>query len=172
MLKAAPPKRLYRLSRGRMVEQSDPVNRVSINGRSRIITLELTKIGKLVEKPVKGRSSKENWAVYFQFLTDRRKRKKINEILEAEEGIAMASEVLLKISRDEIERARLFSEEKYELTTQSRINWAKKKGLEEGEQKGLKKGRAEIACKALAKGVSIDLVQEITGLSAEEIEKL
>ena len=93
-------------------------------------------------------------------MTDKKKRKKINEILEAEEGIAMASEVLLNISRDEIERARLFSEEKYELTIQSRITWAKKKSKE------------EIARKALAKGASIEFVQEITGLSAEEIEKL
>jgi hypothetical protein len=34
----------------------------------------------------------------------------------------MASEVLMTISRDEIERARLLSEYKYELDTQSRID--------------------------------------------------
>jgi hypothetical protein len=36
----------------------------------------------------------------------------------------MASEVLMTISKDEIERARLLSELKYELDTQSRIAYA------------------------------------------------
>jgi len=64
-------------------------------------------------------------------LTDKRKRWKINKILEREEGIAMASEVLITISRDEIERARLMSEEKYELDTQSRLTYAKQEGKKE-----------------------------------------
>ena len=161
-------------------EYYDPVNETSLRGKSRIITLELSKIGKLVEKPVQGRSPRENWAVYFQFLTDRSKRRKINEIVETEEGIAMASEVLLNISRDEIERARLFSEEKYQLDRQSELVCAKEDGLQEGLQKGLErgreegleKGREEIARKALDEGASIEFVRKITGLSAEEIEKL
>ena len=52
----------------------------------------------------------------------------------------MASEELLKISKDEIQRARLMSELKYELDTQSRLTEAKREGLREGEKKGLKKG--------------------------------
>ena len=43
----------------------------------------------------------------------------------------MASEVLITISRDEIERARLMSEEKYELDTQSRLTYAKQEGKKE-----------------------------------------
>jgi len=39
-------------------------------------------------------------------------------------------------------------------------------------REGREESREEIARKALAKGVSIDLIQEITGLSAEEIGKL
>ena len=52
----------------------------------------------------------------------------INEILEREEGIAMASEVLLSISRDEAERARLMSEYKYQLDMQSKLVHAKREG--------------------------------------------
>ena len=62
-------------------EYYDPVNGASLNGRSRIITLELSKIGKLVEKPVDGRSSRENWAVYFRFLTRRPRQRTINPFL-------------------------------------------------------------------------------------------
>ena len=84
----------------------DPKNLVSLNGRSRIITLELSKATSLLEKALEEMNVSERWAVFFQHLTDKNKRSKINKILENEEGIAMASEVLLTISRDEEERAR------------------------------------------------------------------
>ena len=61
-------------------------------------------------------------------MTDKSKRLKINEILDNEEGIAMASEVLISISKDEIEQARLLSELKYELDTQSNLAYAEQKG--------------------------------------------
>ena len=46
----------------------------------------------------------------------------------------MASEVLITISKDEIERARLESELKYELDTQSKLAYAKQDGHKEGNQ--------------------------------------
>ena len=52
----------------------------------------------------------------------------------------MASEELLKISKDEIQRARLMSELKYELDTQSRLTEAKR----EGERKGKTMGEQKI----------------------------
>ena len=106
----------------------DPVNKVSLNGKSRIVTLELSKLEDIIDKSVHDMNVREYWAVYFRYLTDKNKRRKINEILELEEGIAMASEVLLNISKDEIERARLLSELKYELDTQSKISYAEQRG--------------------------------------------
>ena len=41
-------------------------------------------------------SNPEQWAVYFEYLTDRSKRGKINDIVELEKGIAMA---MLKASK-------------------------------------------------------------------------
>ena len=116
-------------------EYYDPVHLISLNGRSRIITIELSKLDEVVEKPVSDMSVQEQWAVYFRYLTENSKRCKINEILRQEEGIAMASEVLIAISKDEIEQARLESELKYELDTQSKLAYAKQDGLKEGEQK-------------------------------------
>ena len=80
-------------------------------------------------------NAQEYWAVYFRYLTDKSKRQKINEIMERDGGIAMASKVLLNISKDEVERARLLSEYKYELDTQSKLVYAEKKGLKKGQQK-------------------------------------
>jgi flagellar biosynthesis/type III secretory pathway protein FliH len=74
-------------------------------------------------------------------LTDKSRREKINEVLESEEGIAMAGKVLLTVSKDEVERARLLSELKYELDTQSRLANAERRGKKEGLQAAEEKYR-------------------------------
>jgi len=116
-------------------EYYDPEHRISLNGRSRIITVELSKLDKVVEKPTEELSAAEQWAIFFRYLTDKALRRKINEIIVQEEGIAMASEVLMTISKDEQERARLMSELKYELDTQSKMTYARNEGRAEGEMK-------------------------------------
>ena len=140
-------------------EYYDRGNGVALGGRSRIITLELSKLGRLVEKPAAQMSAPESWAVYFKYLTDRGKRGKINEIVEQEEGIAMASEVLMTISKDEAERARLMSEEKYQLDMQSKLAYAEIVGKRKGKKEGEKIGEMKI----------IDLLR--SGKSPEEIIK-
>jgi predicted transposase/invertase (TIGR01784 family) len=112
----------------------DPEHKTSLNGRSRIITLELSKLDKVITKPIGEMTAPEHWAVFFRYLTDKSKRRTINEILEQEEGIAMASKVLMTISKDEAERARLASEFKYQMDTQSKIGYAKREGRREGRQ--------------------------------------
>jgi predicted transposase/invertase (TIGR01784 family) len=137
-------------------EYYDPERKVSLKGRSQIITLELSKLDQVVEKPVREMSSSEHWAVFFRYLTDKTKRQKINEIVAIEEGIDMASEVLLTISKDEAERARLMSEYKYVVDTQSKVVQAKR----------------EIAKTLKAMGDSDDKIAKATKLSIEEIRKL
>ena len=56
----------------------------------------------------------------------------------------MASEVLLGISRDEAEWARLMSEYKYEVDTQSKLVTAERKGHKEGRKEGLEEGQQAI----------------------------
>ena len=120
-------------------EYYDKGRGVSLGGRSSIITLELSKLGNVVKKPAVEMSAQEQWGVYFRYLTDRARRGKINEILEQEEGIAMASDVLLAISKDEVERAWLESEAKYQLDMQSKLVHAKRVAEKKGEKKGEKK---------------------------------
>jgi hypothetical protein len=91
---------------------------------------------------------------------DSERPKTINEILEREEGIAMAGEVLSWISRDEIERARLMSEYKYELDTQSRLVTAQRKGMKEA------------ARRMKAAGLSAGQIEKYSGLTHKEIEEL
>jgi predicted transposase/invertase (TIGR01784 family) len=145
-------------------EYYDPLHKVSLNGRSRIITLELSKLTEVVKKPIKDMNAPELWGVYFQYLRNKEKRGIINEIIKQEEGIAMASEVLITISKDEKERFRLLSQEKYELDTQSKLSYAKKEGRTE---KAL-----EIAQKMKKMGLPVSQIAEGTGLSPEVIQKL
>jgi predicted transposase/invertase (TIGR01784 family) len=145
-------------------EYYDREHGVSLDGRSRIITLELSKLDRVVEKPIEAMTAPEHWAVYFRYLTDKAKRGKINEILEIEEGIAMASEVLMTISRDEVERARLMSEFKYQVDMQSHINHAKREGRKEEQQ--------VIAKNLKALGVPIGHIVQGTGLTEEQIKAL
>ena len=114
--------------------------------------------------------------MFFRYVTETGKRELINEILAYEEGIAMAGEVLLTISRDEEERARLESEFKYELDRQCELVDARRAGLAEGELIGLEKGeiigleKGEIiglekaARRLRALGMSADQIAEVTGL--------
>jgi predicted transposase/invertase (TIGR01784 family) len=85
-----------------------------------------------------------------------------------EEGIAMASEVLMTISKDEIERFRLLSEEKYILDTQSDLAYAREDGRAEGEAEGTLK----IARKMKAIGRPELEIAEVTGLTQKAIQKL
>jgi len=116
-------------------EYYDPEHNISLNGRSRIITIELSKLDKIIEKPVRDMSPAEHWAVFFQYLTDKAKREKINQIIECQEGIAMASEALAGFTKDEIEYYHQISKEKYELDMQSMRAYERKQGRQQGEKK-------------------------------------
>jgi predicted transposase/invertase (TIGR01784 family) len=157
-------------------EYYDRLRDVPLEGRSRIITIELAKVEEGAEKPVAEMESAERWAFYFRYITDKNKRRKINEIIGYEEGIAMASQVLINISRDEVERARLMSEYKYAVDTQSKVVQARREGKEEGKiegkAEGKLEGKLEIAKTLKALGDPLETIAQITGLSPEEIAGL
>jgi hypothetical protein len=69
-------------------EYYDSKNKVSLGGRSRIITVELNKLDKIIDKPVEKMTTAEHWSVFFRYITDTTKRQTINKILEIEEGAA------------------------------------------------------------------------------------
>jgi predicted transposase/invertase (TIGR01784 family) len=145
-------------------EYYDPARGMSLGGRSRIVTVELSKVDQVIEKPAGAMTASEHWAVFFRYLTDKSKREKINEVLKYEEGIAMAGEVLLRISKDEAERARLMSEYKYVVDTQSKVVTARREGRKEGLQ--------AVAHRLKKRGVAAEQIAEDTGLTLKEIEEL
>lgn len=48
----------------------------------------------------------------------------------------------------------------------------KAQGLQEGKTQGMQQSKIEIAKKMFSKGISLDLITEMTGLSEEEIKTL
>jgi predicted transposase/invertase (TIGR01784 family) len=142
-------------------EYYDPVHNISLNGKNRIITLELSKLKQIADKPTTEMSAAELWGSYFRYLTVKAKRVKINEIIAQEEGIAMASKVVMTISRDDAERARLESEYKYEVDLQSKVVYSERMVIRKGERRGIRKGERKGELKI------IDLLK--SGKSPEEI---
>ena len=140
----------------------DEENSISMGGRSHIIVIELAKLEQIAKKPVAEMTVLERWAVFFRFTPDKEKRELVNEIIKIEEGIAMAGQVLLNISKDERERARLTSEYKFAVDLQSKTVDAKRAGVLEGVK--------QVAQNALRKGMSIEDVIDITGLTHEELK--
>ena len=95
-------------------------------------------------------------------------QKMINECKDDNEEIKEAVKQLKEMSADEYERELYEIRERSRLTYNTEMNEAKRKGLAEGKAEEKK----EIAKKMKEKGISIELIQEITNLSLEEIETL
>ena len=72
------------------------------------------------------------------------------------------------------ERIRI--QENYDMTLETAIDEAREEGLvqglEQGLEKGLEQGRKQLVCEMVSRGMSPDLISEMTGLSLEEIETL
>jgi predicted transposase/invertase (TIGR01784 family) len=156
----------------RYFEYYDPINRVSLNGKTRIIIMELVKAAKVIEKSVTEMSGAEAWAAFFEYLTDRKKSEKITEIVNHEGGIAMAASALFNITDDEREYARLTSELKYELDHQSDIYHARRQGIQQGLQQGIQQERLETARKMKANNMPVSQISEYTGLSEQQIQDI
>jgi len=154
----------------------DPDTCVSLNGKTKIITVELVKTKPIVDKPVEEMTNAELWAVFFQYLTDEDKRAKIIDIINHEEGIAMAVETLGKFTQNEIEYIRQTSLIMGELDWNTEIYEAEQRGHNEGLIEGRMEGRneasLEYARKMKADNMSISQISKYTGLSTETISQL
>ncbi|MBO4816233.1 MAG: Rpn family recombination-promoting nuclease/putative transposase [Clostridia bacterium] len=93
-----------------------------------------------------------------------------------DENINKAKKVLETISQDERERRLTELREKYRMDQHAIMLAGYDKGLKEGIEQGLEKGieqnKKDILEKLLKTDLSIEQIMEITGFTAEEIEKL
>ena len=72
------------------------------------------------------------------------------------------------------ERIRI--QENYDMTLETAIDEAREEGLEQGLTQGLEQGvvqgRKQLVCEMISRGMTPELISEMTGLSLEEIESL
>jgi predicted transposase/invertase (TIGR01784 family) len=141
-------------------EYYDKENGATLGGRTHIITIELAKFKDIVNKNLKNVSPKEYWAVFFKCIKEKTNLELVNSIIQKEEGIAMATRTLLKISKDEEMQFKAMSEEK------RRNDW--EKDLNSREYKKA----LEIAENFLKLGLTPEQISKGTGLDVSEIEEL
>ena len=122
-----------------------------------IVFLELTKIAGLLKKPVSELTNLECWLLFFKYATDKSKRNNLNKILEREEGVMLAAQILETISKDEKERAIYEAQWLYELDQQSERISAERRAARK-IAKGLK-----------LDGFPLDAISKNTGIPMEEL---
>jgi hypothetical protein len=106
------------------------------------------------------------WGLFFGYAQDPKYREIINNIIRTKEEVGMATELLLEVSQDAEERARMRSRKKFLMDETSNMITAKKlmeKGRVEGMIAGKAEGRAEIF-DLIAQGVPIDEIKKRFGL--------
>jgi len=143
-------------------ERSDFVHKVALRFQDGelfsdqlcIIIIEMSKLNYALNKPMEKLTPIEIWGLFFGYAHDPNYRKTINRIIESKKEVGMASELLLEISKDEAERARIRSRKKFEMDLTSNILTA--------EERGELKGRAEII-ELLDNGVSLDEIKKRFG---------
>jgi predicted transposase/invertase (TIGR01784 family) len=156
-------------------EYYDQERGVSLGGLTRILVVELEKVKNALSRPVAEMSRMERWAVFFRYAADGERRELINELMDKEEGIGMAGEMLLTVTRKEIERARRETALKIKMDWTSYMSEARDEGLARGLAKGEAKARREkleSARRLKSMGVPLDKIAAGLDLPPEDIEKL
>jgi predicted transposase/invertase (TIGR01784 family) len=109
---------------------------------------------------------------FIKNLGDHEQDEMINELVEREDVFKMAYEEYSKISADDLVRERIEAHEKYLMDQRTRERIAHEERMERGIEQGVNKTKIEMAQKALEKGLSIEDIADLTGLSVEEIEQI
>jgi predicted transposase/invertase (TIGR01784 family) len=122
--------------------------------------------------------------VFIKYADNPRYKGVIEELVKARKEIAMANEVLTHISKDDHERAKFRSRQKFIADMEHNLLVSRDEGIAigktegiaigktEGKTEGIALGRLEAARAMLKKGYSIQDIIDITQLSFEEINNL
>ena len=125
------------------------------------IQMPLLRIG---DRDVKNLSDLEKWVIFLRESTDKNKRDLLNEIMSSNEGIREAGEILMEISEELREWSRKEMRYKAEADKLAALATAREDGRTEG--------KLEVARGMKAKNISIEMITEITGLTAEQVAAL
>ena len=71
----------------------------------RAMFIELTKLNEVLKKPVEEMTDIERFSIFLRYAENPDYREIVNKVIESREGLAVAGELLMSISKDERERA-------------------------------------------------------------------
>jgi hypothetical protein len=126
--------------------------------------VELSKLNEVLKKPVEEMTDMEGFSVFLRYAENPEYREVVNRVIESKEGLAVAGEVLMSISKDEREQA-IFRSRRIALADQESNRIALVQNVETAKA-------LAIARNALQKQIPIDDIADITGLTRAEVEKL
>jgi predicted transposase/invertase (TIGR01784 family) len=100
-----------------------------------ILFVELTKLQEVLKKPVEKMTDMERFSVFLKYADNPNYREIVNEVIQSREGLTVAGEVLMNISKDEKERA-IFRNRRIALADrESDMITAKREGRREEREK-------------------------------------
>ena len=134
--------------------------------------VELSKLDSVVRKPVSDMTDLDKWSVFFQYAPDLEHREVVNKVIESEEVLQVAGNLLMSISQNERERAIYRSRRKFQTDLQSNLATAEDRGVQRGRAEGRVERNIEIARQALQMKMSAADIAKLTGLTYEEVERL
>ena len=149
--------------------------------------VELSKLNSILKKRVEDMTDMERISVFLRYADNPEYREIVNRVIESKEGLAVAGEVLMSISKDEREKAifrnrriALADQESNRITAERNQKIALANAEETGRIAGEKAGRiAGETAKAIAiaknlfsMNLPIEQILKATGLAYEEVEAL
>ena len=139
--------------------------RFSLSDAIHVVYLELSKLQKIMEKPVEDMTDLEKWTVFFQYAGEPTHREMVNEVIASKGVLQMARDFLMSINQDERERAVFRRHRMYQTDLESDLATA--------EDRGARRGRAEAALsliRNLMDCMSLSLEQAMAVLKIPESE--
>jgi hypothetical protein len=93
----------------------DEEHRTDMGGLTSVYVVELEKVAELADRPLDKLKPAEYWGLFLRFSHECEKQDYIAKLLDQEEGIAMAAQVINGFTPSELETFREMSHEKYVL---------------------------------------------------------
>jgi predicted transposase/invertase (TIGR01784 family) len=140
-----------------------------LSGNTKIVYIELTKLGDVEKKSVSEMTGIEKWALFLKYANHKGKQDLIQRIIKSEEGRRMGAEILETISKDREEFSRYYHYLKAEIDRESQLITAHRKGIAQGTAQGIAQG---IAQGKIEGAISIIKELKTTVSKAMEIIKL
>ena len=140
-----------------------------------VLEIHIIELPKLIEQLNKNHTSKKDKVVLWSLFIQNPKELG-EEIMSENEDIKKANEELEKINEDKHEQYLAHLRQKHIMDTKAVEEYGYLRGKEEGEAigeaRGKKENQIEMIKSMLKKGISIEIVADISRLSPKEIEKI